>query len=126
MSTDVSTRNGSATALPTEPRPSPDDELREWARAHVTRVHRLRFHLAAYVVGMAVLTPIWALVEWNDNGGFERFGHEANPGVWEPWILYVGLIWGAVVAFKALQVYFDRPSTEAEVDRALRRLKASR
>ncbi len=126
MPADVSTRNGRAAVLETEPRPSPDDELRGWAREHVTRVHRLRFHAAAYVVGMVLLTPIWALVEWNDNGGFERFGREGNPGVWEPWILYVALIWGAVVAIKALQVYFDRPSTEAEVDRVLRRVNAGR
>ena len=48
----------------------------------------------------------------------------ATPGDWEPWILYVALIWGLVVGIAALKAYFDRPTTEAEVDREIRRLRA--
>ena len=104
----------------------PADELRQWARQHVERVRRLKMHVAAYVVGMLLLTPIWALVEWSDNGGFERFtwNDEGNPGDWEPWILYVALIWGLIVGISAVRVYFDRPTTEAEVDREIDRLRS--
>ena len=103
-----------------------EDELREWARQHVERVRRLKMHVAAYVLGMVVLIPLWALVEWSDNGGFQRltFNDEGNPGDWEPWILYVALIWGLVVAIKALKVHFERPATEAEIDHELRRLES--
>jgi 2TM domain len=102
----------------------PDDELRQWARAHVERVRRLKLHVAAFVLGMIVLTPLWALVEWQDNGGFKRFdfSDDGTRGDWEPWILYVALIWGLVVAIAALKAYFDRPTTEAEIDRELDRL----
>jgi hypothetical protein len=103
----------------------PDDELRQWARAHVERVRRLKLHVAAFVLGMIVLTPLWALVEWQDNGGFKRFdfSDDGTRGDWEPWILYVALIWGLVVAIAALKAYFDRPTTEAEIDRELDRLR---
>jgi hypothetical protein len=50
---------------------SSDDELREWARKHVERVRRVKLHVAAFVLGMVVLTPVWALVEWQDNGGLK-------------------------------------------------------
>ena len=92
------------------------------ARRHVERVRRVKLHVAVYLLGMAVLTPLWALVEWQDNGGFERWSNNSNPGDWEPWILYVALIWALVVGIGALKTYFDRPATEAEIDREIRRL----
>ena len=103
-----------------------DEPLRKWAREHVDRVRRLKFHLAAFVFGMILLTPIWLLVEWQDNGSFERWSSNGNPGDWEPWILWVALIWGGVVTVMALRAYFDRPTTEAEVDRELERLVSRR
>ena len=63
-----------------------------------------------------MLTPVWLVVEWQDNGAFKHWSNNGNPGDWEPWILYVALIWGLIVGIKALQSYFDRPTTEAEVD----------
>ncbi len=104
----------------------PEDEyLRRWARQHVERVHRLKLHIAAFALGMIVLTPTWVIVEWQSNGGLERWSANGNPGDWEPWILYVGLVWGLIVAIVALRTYFDRPTTEAEIDRELERLKTA-
>jgi hypothetical protein len=76
-------------------------------------IGRLRFHVAAWVLGMIVLTPLWALIEWQDNGGFERFSNDSRPGEWEPWILYIGGAWALVVAVFALRVTFDRSATDA-------------
>ena len=101
-----------------------DDELRAWARKHVERVQRLKRDVAVYVLGTVALTAVWVLVEWNDNGAFERFSGGNNPGDWEPWILYVALIWGFFVALDALKVHFDRPTTEAEIDRELERIRS--
>ena len=115
------TKNERSASMP----PTSDgDELRDWARKHVERVRHVKLHVAAFVLGMLVLTPIWALVEWQDNGGFKRFdfSDDGTPGDWEPWILYVALIWGLVVAIMALKAYFDRPTTEAEIDREVKRL----
>jgi hypothetical protein len=50
----------------------PVDSEREWARRHLERVRRLKLHAAAFVVGMIVLTPVWALTQWQTSGGFER------------------------------------------------------
>lgn len=100
-----------------------EDELREWARKHVERVRKLKLNVAAYLLGMVVLTAVWALVEWQDNGAFERFSGGNNPGDWEPWILYPALIWGFFVAIDVLKTYFDRPTTEAEIDREVTRLQ---
>jgi hypothetical protein len=104
----------------------PEDELREWARRHLERVRRVKFHAAAFVLGMLVLTPVWALTQWQDNGGFKRidFSPDGTPGDWEPWILYVALIWGGIVAIAALRAYFDRPTTEAEIDHEVERLRS--
>jgi H+/Cl- antiporter ClcA len=103
------------------------DTDRECARRHLERVRRLKLHVAAFVVGMIVLTPVWALTQWQTSGGFERWSTDhSHPGDWEPWILYVALVWGLVVAIVALKVYFDRPTTEAEVDREVRRLRSPR
>ena len=123
MPVEMLTKNERPSAPPAETR---DEELRYWARRHVERVRRLKLHLAAFVLGMAVLTPAWALVEWQDHGGFQSWGDEGGPGEWEPWILYVGLIWALVVGVMALKTYFDRPATEAEIDREVRRLSTRR
>jgi hypothetical protein len=113
------------TASPSAPVSNPpDDELRAWARKHVERVHRLKRDLAVFVLGMVALTSIWVLVEWQDNGAFERFSGGNNPGDWEPWILYVALIWGFFLALDALKTYFDRPTTEAEIEAQIERLRS--
>jgi len=87
-----------------------DAELWRFTRVRLERIRRLKFHVAAWVLGMIVLTPVWALIEWQDNGGFERLGNESQPGEWEPWILYIGGVWALVIAIFALRVYVDRPT----------------
>jgi H+/Cl- antiporter ClcA len=122
MPTDVVTENGKASDTATRTRR--EDELRTIARKHVERIRRLKLHVSAYVVGMIVLTPVWALTQWQTSGGFQRWSSDhSQPGDWEPWILPVALVWGLIVAIYALKVYFERPATDAEIDRELRRLR---
>jgi hypothetical protein len=101
------------------------DELRRFTRSRLDRIRRLRFHIAAWVLGMIVLTPLWALIEWQDNGGFERWSDNSQPGDWEPWILSIAGVWALVIAILALRVYLHRPTTEAEIDSETRRLRSS-
>ncbi len=61
-----------------------------------------------------MLTPLWALIEWQDNGRFERWSNNGQPGDWEPWILYVGGAWALVIAVLALHAYSDRTAGKAE------------
>ena len=126
MPAELLTKNERVTSPQIPTSTTHEDELRQWARQHIERVHRLKLHVAAFVLGMAVLTPVWLLVEWQDHGGFQRWSNNGSPGDWEPWILYVALIWGLVVGIAALKTYFDRPTTEAEVDREVRRLRSGR
>ena len=75
----------------------------------VLRIERLKFHVAAWLFGMAVLTPLWALIEWQDNGGFERWSNSSRPGDWDPWILIVGGVWAlAVLALLAVPPVLER------------------
>ena len=64
---------------------------------------RSRFHLAAWSLGMLALTPLWALLEWQDNGAFERWRRNSQPGDWDPWILVVAGVWALAAAFLVLQ-----------------------
>jgi hypothetical protein len=85
------------------------DELRRFARRRLEGIRRLKFHVAAWALGMVVITPLNALIEWQDNGAFERLSRNSQPGSWDPWVLWVGGIWALVIAALALLVYTDRP-----------------
>lgn len=84
-------------------------ELRDVARTRLERRRRLRFHAAAWVLGLVLLTPVWLLIEWQDNGPFERWSSDSRPGSWDPWILPVCGIWLLVIAALALRVHLTRP-----------------
>jgi hypothetical protein len=100
----------------------PADELAGIAGKRLERIRRVRFDVAVWALGMLVLTPLWALIEWQDNGGFERWSNDSQPGDWEPWILYVGGFWLLAVAVRTLRASFARSPTASEIDRELRRL----
>jgi hypothetical protein len=96
------------------------------ANTRLERLSRLRFQVAAWLLGMIMLTPVNALIEWQDNGGFQRFSRNSHPGSWDPWILYVGGVWAVVIAvFFAWPVYLDRRKTEAEAESDVKRLESS-
>jgi hypothetical protein len=82
-------------------------EVRRLARKRVDGRRRVRFHAAAWMLGMTIGTPLWALIEWQDNGAFERFSADSQPGSWEPWIFYVGGIWAGVILLLALWVHIE-------------------
>ncbi len=62
--------------------------------------------LASYVIVNGFLWAIWALT-----------GDQSLP----PWPMWVTLGWGVGVAFQAWHVYGQRPITEADVQREMRR-----
>lgn len=88
--------------------------VRPTADPGVLRMQRLKFHVAAWLLGMVVPTPLWALVEWQDNGSFERWSNNSQPGDWDPWILVVGGIW----AFAALGLFAVRSVRQAPEGRS--------
>lgn len=85
--------------------------VRPGADPAARRVQRLKFHVAAWLFGMAVLTPIWLLIERQDNGGFERWSNNSRPGDWDPWILIVGGVWAlSIVALLSVRRVRERPT----------------
>ena len=85
--------------------------VRPTADSAILRIQRLKFHVAAWLFGMVVLTPLWALIEWQDNGGFERWSNNSQPGDWDPWILTVGGVWAiAILGLFAVRQVFERPT----------------
>lgn len=125
MLTKPVTKNGPP--LLRSPEPREDAVLRAIALKQLERVRNFKLHLAAFLVGMPIVTGIWALTEYmNADGWPERFSDSAGPGNWNPWILWVLLIWGGILAIQGVRTYFGRPPTEAEIDRAVAQLKARR
>jgi hypothetical protein len=107
--------------------PTQDEELRRVAHKHLENVRKFKLYLSAYVLGMLVLTPVWALTEYlNADGWPERFSEQSNPGDWNPWIFWVALAGLLLVGIAALRAYFTTPITEAEVDREVERLTSRR
>jgi hypothetical protein len=100
------------------------DELRRFARRRVEGIHRLKFHVAAWALGMLVIAPLNALIEWQDNGSFQRLSSDSQPGSWDPWVLVIGGIWALVIAALALVVFLDRPRSQRRAN-PLRRLGSS-
>ena len=126
MLTTPVTKNG-APHLLTSPEAREEEALRTIARKHVERVRSFKLHLTVFLVAMPVITGIWALTEYmNADGWPERFSESAEQGSWNPWILWVMLIWGGLLIFDGVKTYFRRAPTEAEIDREVARLKARR
>jgi hypothetical protein len=106
---------------------SSDNELRVLALQQVQRARRLKLRIAAYVVGLAVLIPVWIVAEYLSADGWpRRLSDNGNPGDWNPWIIWVALAWGFYVALSAVALHFQRPTSEAELEREIERLKSQR
>ena len=115
-------------AIEIKPEASHEDEaLRRLARKQAERIRSFKLHLAAFLIGMPVVTAIWALTEYmNADGWPERLSESAGEGNWNPWIFWVLLIWGGLLALQGVRTWFGGPPSEAEIDRELRRRKARR
>ena len=74
-----------------------------------SRLRRLKISAAAWAIGTVLITTLWVVDQWQSNGAFASFGHEGDPGEWNPtlWAVIVG-VWGLIVGIQALRVYFER------------------
>ena len=104
---------------------SEQDPLRKLARKRVEQARRLKLRVATFALGMAVLTPVWAVGEYLSAGGWpQRLSPNDNPGDWSPWIIWVALVWGFYVVLSVVAIHFQRPVSDREVERELERLAA--
>ena len=127
MPTETTTTNERVELEAAPVAPTRDDELRRIAYRHLEHVRKFKLYASAWVLGMLVLTPVWAVTEYmNADGWPERLSDQSNPGDWNPWILWVGLVGLLVVGLAGLRAYFTTPITEAEVEREVERLTTRR
>lgn len=129
MPTETITRNErlAPEALPQIVRARDEELLRELAVKHLEHVRKLKLYAAAYVLALVILTPVWIVTEYmNADGWPQRLSDQANPGDWNPWILWVALAGAFIVGVAALRAYFGRPVTEADIEREVERIASSR
>ena len=115
-------------AVPEIVRSREDDALRKLALRHLERVRKFKLYLFAYVLSMLVLTPVWIVTQYETSPGWLKHlsTRSRYPGDWDPWIIWVALIGAFLVAIAGFRAYFDRPTTEADVEREVERLKSTR
>lgn len=94
------------------------DALRKLALRHLERVRKFKLYLSIYVLSMLVLTPVWIVTQYEQaDGWLEHLSTRSRyPGDWDPWIIWVALAGAIVVAIAGFRAYFDRPTTEAEIE----------
>jgi H+/Cl- antiporter ClcA len=104
---------------------SEDETLREVARRHVEHARKLRLYAFVYVVSMLVLTPVWVVTQYETSPGWpEHLSTRSRyAGDWDPWIVWVALIGGAIVAVAWYRVHADRSEGVDDVERELERMK---
>jgi NADH:ubiquinone oxidoreductase subunit 5 (subunit L)/multisubunit Na+/H+ antiporter MnhA subunit len=115
-------------AVPEIVRGREDEALRKLALRHLERVRKFKLSLAVYVLSLLVLTPVWIVTQYEQADGWpEHLSTRSRyAGDWDPWIIWVALIGAFVVAIFAVRAYFERASTEDEIEREIERLKTTR
>jgi hypothetical protein len=115
-------------AVPKIVRNRGDEALRKLALRHLERVRKFKLSLAVYVLSMLVLTPVWIVTQYEQADGWpEHLSTRSRyAGDWDPWIIWVALIGALVVAIFAVRAYFERASTEGEIEHEIERLKSTR
>jgi hypothetical protein len=112
-------------AVPEVMRSREEDALRTFAVRHLERVRKFKLYLTAYVLSMLVLTPVWIVTQYETADGWPEHlsSRSRYPGDWDPWIIWVALAGGVIVAIAAYRAYLDRPTTEADIEREIEHLK---
>jgi hypothetical protein len=103
-----------------------DEALRKFALRHLEHVRKFKLYLSIYVLSMLVLTPVWIVTQYETSPGWPDHlsSRSRYPGDWDPWLIWVALIGAVLVAIAGYRAYFDRPTTEADVDREVQRLRS--
>ncbi len=89
------------------------EALREQALQRLKKRRDFKAHLFIYVLVNVVVWTIWTIVG--------VISHS-----WWPWPVFITLGWGIGVVMNAWDVYARKPITEAELQREIEHLTASR
>jgi hypothetical protein len=128
MPTETVTDERAVQDAPATVRSNDDDALRTLALRRLERVRKFKLYVAVCVLSLLVLTPVWIVTQYETADGWLKHlsSRSGYPGDWDPWILWVALVGGFVVAIAAYRAYVERPTTEAEIDREIERLQEPR
>ena len=105
-----------------------DKALRKLAGQHLENIRKFKRYLSVYLISMLVLTPIWVITQYEQADGWLQHlsSRSRYAGDWDPWLIWVGLVGAFLVALAGYRAYFDRPETEADIEREVERLKSTR
>ncbi len=81
-----------------------EQEQRKVAIKQLKAKRDFKMHLGTYVIINAMMIAIWAM---GDRTGF--------------WPMWVMIPWGVGLAFHGWNTYFNKPISEAEIERQMRR-----
>jgi protein-S-isoprenylcysteine O-methyltransferase Ste14 len=109
---------------------APDEQrVRELAVAQVEGKRRFRMRAFSAAVAGVVLVVIWAIVEYQNAGGWSTSGFSQSSGIhheWNSWIIYPLVALGLAVAIDAWKTYRRKPISESEIRREMDRLRGAR
>jgi hypothetical protein len=97
---------------------------RQQAIQQIQRRRRFRIRVTMGILGMMILTIIWALTEYHNAGGWPANGFSQSsgiPNVWNYWIIYPAIAWVLLTAADAWWVYGRKPIPETEIRREIDR-----
>ena len=105
---------------------SDEEQVRSMAIKQIEQERRFHKHVVTYAVVGILLVVVWAISEYNTANGWPTKGFSESSGtphVWNLWIVYPVVVFGALLAIEAWTTYRRKPITEQEVRRQIDRLK---
>ncbi len=103
-------------------------QVRAVAIKQIEQERRFRKHVVTYVVVGVLLVIVWAISEYSNANGWPTKGFSessGSPHVWNLWIVYPLVVFGALLAIEAWSTYRKKPITEQEIARHVDRLKGA-
>jgi hypothetical protein len=97
---------------------------RQEAIKQIGRRRRFWISTAFSLVGMILLTAIWAITEYHNAGGWPTSGFGQSSGihdVWNCWIIYPLIAWVLLTVAHGWSVYAHKPISEREIQREIER-----
>ena len=105
-----------------------EKQVREMAIKQIEQERRFHKHVVEYAVVGILLTIVWAISEYNNANGWPTNGFSESSGtshVWNLWIVYPVVVFGALLAIEAWNTYRKKPITEREVRHQMDRLRGA-
>lgn len=109
--------------------PEPDQSVRDLAIKQLERKRRFLAHAVGTAFATVILVVIWAATEYNNAGGWPTRGFSESssiPHVWNIWIIYPVIGLALILALNAWRTYYQKPISQSEIQREMRRLTDAR